>query len=289
MVRLRCVHRCGARPVGSQAGTAPDPVPQMGPPTATGSNPGDKIRQRPVSDQLTSTLSSEPASLVFAQWNAEGLRNKKPELQDFLKTKKIDIICIQETHLTDAHRFFIRGYELFRQDRVNRHKGGLVTLVRNTIPAVQIEQSDCEGTEHITVKIILPSCEIIVVNCYCSPDKDLKLQHIPVREKGLLILGDFNSHSPSWGYDSTNSRGEQVEDWMIENRLILVNKPDDKPTCYSRAWKTTSHPDLAIATDDLHRICEKSVEGQLGGSDHLPVLLRLETKDQPENPRREAS
>ena len=96
MIMLQYVVRCGARPVGSQAGTAPDPEPQMGPPSATGSK---------------STGSTTP--LVIAQWNAEGLQKKKPELQNFLKSKKIDIICIQETHLTDAHRFFIRGYELF--------------------------------------------------------------------------------------------------------------------------------------------------------------------------------
>ena len=275
--------------MGNQAGTAPDPVPQMGPPHATGINNGDKNRQGPTAKQATTTLSNDSAYLVFAQWNAEGLRKKKPELQNFLKEKKVDIICIQETHLKDAQRFSIRGYEPFRLDREKKHKGGLLTLVRNNIPAVPVSESEYEGTEHITVKVILPNSEITVVNCYCTSSKDLKMQQIPVQEKGLLILGDFNSHSPSWGYDTMDSRGEQVEDWMIENWLTLVNKPDDEPTCFSRAWKTTSHPDLAIATDDLHRVCVKSVEDQLGGSDHRPILYRLETQDQPETPRREAS
>ena len=192
---LKYVIRYGARTVGNQAGTAPDPVPQMGPPPLTGMNTRDKSRQGPQVEQ--STLSTDSAYLVFAQWNAEGVRNKKPELQSFLKNKKIAIICIQETHLTDAHRFSIRGYEPFRQDRVNRHKGGLLTLVRNDLPAVLTSKSDCEGTEHITVKVILQKSEITIVNCYCAPNKDLKMQQIPIQEKGLFILGDFNSHSPS--------------------------------------------------------------------------------------------
>ena len=161
--------------------------------------------------------------------------------------------------------------------------------MKNNIPAVQESQSEHEGTEHITVKIILPNSEVTIVNCYCPPDKNLGLHHIPTSEKELLILGDFNSHSPSWGYDNFNNRGEQIEDWLTENQLILINKPDDKPTHFSRAWKSTSHPDLGIATDDIHKTIEKSVEGQLGGSDHLPIIYRIETTDPPEIPRRGAS
>ena len=160
---LLYVVRCGAHPVRSQAGTAPDPEPQMGP--ATGSK---------------STGSTTP--LVIAQWNAEGLQKKKPKLQNFLKSKKIDVICVQETHLMDAHIFFIRGCELFRKNRRNCHKGGLVTLVKSNIPVVQESQSEHEGTEHITVKIILPNSKITKVNCYCPPDKNLGLHHIPTSD-----------------------------------------------------------------------------------------------------------
>ena len=138
---LNYVIRYGARTVGNQAGTAPGPEPQLGPSQRTGMNPRGKSRQEPQENQ--STLKTDSAYLVSAQWNAEGIRHKKPELQSFLKNKKIDIICIQETHLTDAHRFSIRGYEPFRLDRVNRHKGGLLTLVRNDLPAVLTAKSDC--------------------------------------------------------------------------------------------------------------------------------------------------
>ena len=288
MAMLTYVKRSGARPVGSQAGTASGPQPQRGPTTDTGLTQGEGSRRRSATDQPQETaLPVTPAvPLVFAQWNAEGLRNKKPELQIFLKKHQVDIICIQETHLTDAHRFFIRGYQLFRHDRTNRHKGGLVTLVRNTIPAVQTGQSDGDYTEFLTVKVMLQDRDITVANCYCPPDRDLKLHTIPLRENGFLAVGDFNGHSPSWGYQDLNSRGEQIEDWMLDSQLILINKPDDKPTCLSRAWKTTSHPDLAMATEDIHKQCARSVEDQLGGSDHLPILLHLTSTGPPPTARK---
>ncbi|KAK7115386.1 hypothetical protein V1264_001263 [Littorina saxatilis] len=275
------IRRYGARPADRQAETAPGPQPQRGPASATGeATQSDNRRQQPqasVSQPSQPDKSADP--LVFAQWNAEGLRKKKPELQDFLRREQVDIICIQETHLTDAHRFSMRGYELFRHDRSNRSKGGILTLVRNNIPAIEVGRSTGEN-EFLAVKAVLQGREFTIINFYCPPDKNLELHTLHLPQSNLLILGDFNGHSPSWGYQDLNCRGEQIEDWMIDENLILINKPDDKPTCLSRAWKTTSTPDLAIATEDIHKICDRSVADQLGGSDHLPILLKLSLQEQ---------
>ena len=86
-----------------------------------------------------------------------------------------------------------------------------------------------------------------------------------------MIVGDFNSHSPSWGYPSINAKG----DWIVSNRLVLINTPTDPPTFYSRVWKTTSTPDIAIATDNIQKIAKREVSEQLRGSDHKPVILTL--------------
>ena len=71
-------------------------------------------------------------------WNAEGVRNKKLDLQQFLKTHSIDICCIQETHLKEGDIFTIRGYEPFRADGEEGNKGGALTVVKNTMPAVEL-------------------------------------------------------------------------------------------------------------------------------------------------------
>ena len=94
-----------------QVGTAPGPLPRRGPPQATGTTS--------VSPGVTREGQSNSTShnLKVMQWNAEGVRLKKTELQNFLKEHDIDVCCIQETHLSSAHRFSIRGYEIFRQDR----------------------------------------------------------------------------------------------------------------------------------------------------------------------------
>ena len=76
---------------------------------------------------------------------------------------------------------------------------------------------------------------------------------------------------------------------MIENSLILIKRPNDQPTHLSRAWKTLSTPDLAIASEDIQKICDRQVYTQLGGSDHLPVLLKVTLTEQTISQKKEPS
>ena len=193
----------------------------------------------------------------------------------FLKVQKIDVCCIQETHLNNTHRFSIRGYEIHRVDRADRPKVGVLTLVKTSIPSTEVQRSEKADTEYITVKLILPDRNLTICNLYSPPNKAINLQILQPNSEDWMIVGDFNSHSPSWGYPSINTKGEEVEHWIVSNRLVLINTPTDPPTFYSRVWKTTSTPDIAIATDNIQKIAKREVSEQLGGSDHKPVILTL--------------
>ena len=100
-----------------------------------------------------------------------------------------------------------------------------------------------------SIPLVLESRELPIYNCYCPPNKQLSLEVIDFPDEGYLILGDFNSHSQSWGYDEMDHRGEEVENRQIDWNLQLLNDPDDQDTC-SRRWRTTSTPDLGFATDE---------------------------------------
>ena len=41
--------------------------------------------------------------------------------------------------------------------------------------------------------------------------------------KPHIVIGDFNSHSTFWGYTTTDSDGEAVEQWADSNRLSLIH------------------------------------------------------------------
>ena len=154
-------------------------------------------------------------------WNAEGVFHKVEELRNILVEKDIDICCIQETHLTEAKNLKIRGYQKpFRLDRKDRHKGGVLTLVRNNIHAAE-GCTNLDGAEYQCLKVRSKTSEFNLVNYYCPNDKPLSLDTIDVTDS-FIIVGDFNSHSQSWGYDHTDARGEELEDWQDEHQLQLV-------------------------------------------------------------------
>ena len=150
-----------------------------------------------------------------------------------------------------------------------------MTLVRTSIAAVEVERTDQDDLQHHTIKLLLPSGDLYVTNYYNPSTSRLALHTVNVKESRHIVVGDFNSHSPSWGYSKMDTRGEEVEDWMMDNRLVLINHPDDTPTCYSRAWKTSTSPDLAMATEDIQKLSTRMVENQLGGSDHRPITISL--------------
>lgn len=72
-----------------------------------------------------------------------------------------------------------------------------------------------------------------------------------------------------------------MESLTISNKLVLINRPDDPHPYYSRAYTTTSTPDLAIATEDLQSTSTREVCSQHGVSDYRPVIIHLnqEMKD----------
>ena len=263
--------RCGVVLVGhSQGGTVPGPQPQRDPTNATdcGSDPllmAGEGQSRATGHQ----------TLCITHWNAEGVQQKKLELQQFLKTQKIDVCCIQETHLNNMHRFSIWGYEIHRVDQADRPKGGVLTLVKTSIPSTEVQRSEKADMEYITMKLILPDRNLTICNLYSPPNKAINLQILQPNSEDWMIVGDFSSHSPSWGYPSIDAKGEEVEHWIVSNRLVLINTPTDPPAFYSRVWKTTSTPDIAIATDNIQKIAKREVSEQLGGSDHKPVILTL--------------
>ena len=250
----------GVLPVDShQAGEVPGSLPRRSPPPATGGTSLSSWKARRGSGSINITgpnipvISDSSDQIKIAQWNCEGISKKKEALKIFLHKEKIDIACLQETYLNPNLRFLVRGYQCFRQDRPNRHKGGVLILVSNKIPAQEITIQTGEESEIIGITAQLHNKKVIIYNCYAPPDKQLGLHNIKVPETNCLVLGDFNSHSPSWGYNDLDTKGEEIEDWQIINNLQLLQNHNDEPTFYSRTWKSTSTPDLAMATTDISR------------------------------------
>ncbi|CAG2245306.1 unnamed protein product [Mytilus edulis] len=123
-----------------------------------------------------------------------------------------------------------------------------------------------------------PVINIMHWNAEGASNKRDKLQHF-LHENNVNICCIQETHLQEG--KSFKVRGYQVfrsdrkERKKGEHQLILVNDPTDTPTFYSRRWHTTTTPDLAFCTDDIHPNISRKVCDQLGGSDHRPVILSI--------------
>ena len=271
---IRC-DRNDARPLRTlQGGAASGSEPQRSPPPTTGglSRPLWRARGR----QRKATGGPNTSSLKLMHWNAEGISNKKGILENLLSKKNINVCCIQETHLKKETEFKIRGYQCFKECRTDRKKGGILTLVRNNIPVVE-KTAHMEGAEYQKLQLQLKDTTFDLLNYYCPNDRPLSLHTVEVPSSKFIAVGDFNSHSQSWGFDHLDGRGEEVEEWQDDHQLVLINSPDDTPTFYSRRWRTTTTPDLAFATEDMASEISREV-GEALVSDHRPVFLTINNK-----------
>ena len=89
----------------------------------------------------------------------------------------------------------------------------------------------------------------------------------PFFSRNLFILGDCNCHHLLWDSRGTSdTRMEEVFDWVISSDLLPLNDPDT-PTLLRR-----SSPDISFAPSSLALSCSWEVLQDLG-YDHLPILL----------------
>ena len=153
--------------------------------------------------------------------NARSIINKKNELNIIVDDIKPHIIGITEScannDITDAE-LGREGYVMFRKDRIGRRGGGVLSYIKETIPAYEVqlrEEADCNDaiwcklvTGHTTVTIG------VVYRCPNITKHNNEKIHNAISEvsKGdCIIMGDFNHGNIKW--DTLQSTG--VEDQMF--------------------------------------------------------------------------
>ena len=241
----------------------------------------------------TSCLHSPPNSLRVLQWNAGGLRARSTELLHFLSSHPVDLICIQESNLNSSSSFRIPGFSALHSDCTHSQSGilspdtthtsgGIVIFVRQGLSFSELSISSLSlldpYSDYVGINISLNnSSSLSFFNVYalpiCSSATDSRTDSfspsILPSSRNLFILGDFNCCHPLLDSRGTSdSRGEEVFDWVISSDLHPLNDTDT-PTLLHH-----SSPDISFAPSSLAFSCSWEVLQDLG-SDHLPILLYL--------------
>ena len=89
----------------------------------------------------------------------------------------------------------------------------------------------------------------------------------------LIVLGDFNSHNTLWGSSVTNCNGRALEDFILENDLVLLY--DGSGTRSDPHSGKLSKLDITLASPQIGNKCDWSVLPGILGSDHFPIIIEI--------------
>ena len=114
-----------------------------------------------------------------------------------------------------------------------------------------------------------------IYNIYNPPANNLSSSFIQDQQFSKTILaGDFNGHSPRWGYKYMNNTGKVIEELTESTNLTVLQDKDSTPTLLHRAHNTLSRPDLTVVSSDIHHNTSFQVLEGIG-SDHKPILITV--------------
>ena len=170
----------------------------------------------------------ERSRLLVVSWNAEGLRSKVSELQQWLSLKKVDVVAIQEAQLP-AKSISIPGYQeaaVTRRARGRRDgaraKGGEVAIyVRNGLSFDKLSSAPLAADDDVTkwcgVRVFGRGSNkyIDIHNLYRPPlltdaiderQDRFDPSALPADDRSLVV-GDVNAHHPRWDGDCAGADG----------------------------------------------------------------------------------
>lgn len=219
--------------------------------------------------------------LRLATWNANGILNRKLELEIFLQTQKIDVCLISETHLTNQSYLNIKGYMIYHTSHPdNQAKGGSAVIIKNSISHYEDRHIQSAEIQLTLVGIKALKQNLIVGAVYYPPRYNLKKtdykNHLNLLGERFIVGGDYNAKHMEWGSRLTTTKGKELRAAMREMGCNFHT------TFGPTYWPTDRDkiPDLLdffiskkVSPNFLH--IEENFDLS---SDHSPVILTLSEK-----------
>ena len=221
-----------------------------------------------------------PDKLRVLQWNCNGIGNMWSELTHFLDTLNIHVAAIQESKVTSSEKLKFPGFSVLHKHRSGKQACGLLLVVKNSVNYTTLKNTEDRHLESQRIKLFLQNEEITPINSYIPPSSSCSSGYSSdfnalLSDKKTLLVGDLNSHHPSWHSGcSEDTRGTQLASALEDSQFIVLNSYGN-----TRAppGGPESSPDVSAATSDISPCISWQIKKQLS-SDHLPIVIDLQHK-----------
>lgn len=218
------------------------------------------------------------SNLRIMCWNANGLNQRKLELEVVLKLENIDICLVSETHFTKESYFKISGYKCYHSlHPSNKARGGSAVMIRENLKHNDSVKIETEMFQICAITIKTKTFEAQVASIYCPPGSTVKQDSFADAFEQLgnryIIGGDFNAKNTYWGSRITTNRGRELYQYVRSSRCASYST--GKPTY----WPT----DIQKKPDLLDFFIMRNISANYAlvdecfdlSSDHSPIILTL--------------
>lgn len=217
-------------------------------------------------------------SLTICHWNANGLSHHKTEVEYFLRSQKIDIMLVSETHFTTKNCFRIPGYTVYDTKHPSgRSIGGTAIIIKTNLKHFPLQSYSTDYFQATTIYYDSPTYKLNVSSVYCRPGFTLSeqqfLDFFSTLGTKFLAAGDFNAKHTHWGSRLISPRGRQLFNAVSTAKLDVISS--SHPTY----WPTdrTKIPDLIDfgVTRGIKREQISAIPIYDLSSDHSPVIIKI--------------
>ena len=115
-------------------------------------------------------------------------------------------------------------------------------------------------------------CEI---SSLCNTIIQFLLPPLQQGNKSHVVIKDFNSHNALWGYSTTGTDGEAVEQWAESINLSLIHDAKLPKSFTTARWKKGYNHDLIFASTSIRNMCEKSILDPIHHTQHRPICVTV--------------
>ncbi|GBM10789.1 hypothetical protein AVEN_168-1 [Araneus ventricosus] len=123
-------------------------------------------------------------------------------------------------------------------------------------------RSRTRGENTVIVKIANRDKSLTLISAYSSPSanleemiKELDEELSKLQDENVIVGADINAHCIRWRYQTNNNRGYQVENFIAEKNLQLLNSPGAEPTF--QRHNAEGWPDLTLESNPtLANMCD---------------------------------
>ena len=137
----------------------------------------------------------------IAFWNANGIRDKKSELESFLAHHNIDVLLLCESKLVSSDRFSVANYATIRTDGPHRH-GGTAVILKRSLKFEPLPISYNDRLETTAVKLCVGRSSFIkIASAYARASlapTTFDFDDVFDGDYPTIAAGDFNARHVSW-------------------------------------------------------------------------------------------